>query len=84
MTEHDELNCTEVVELITDYLEGALPSGERTLVEEHLVFCDGCVNYVKQVEQTIRVAGALREEDVDPSTRAALLAAFRGWRSERR
>ena len=70
---HDHITCKEVVELVTHYLETAL-------FEQHLNFCEGCVWYVDQIRTTVVTAGNLREEDVPPETREALLTAFRDWR----
>jgi anti-sigma factor RsiW len=69
--------CRQVVELVTDYLEGALPSDLRAAVERHLELCPPCVVYVEQMRTT---AAALREvpvESIEPSTRAELVSAFR-------
>ena len=76
----DELTCRELVQIVTDYLEGRMDPGERIRFEKHLVFCDGCVIYVDQMRDTIRVAGAIREEQVPEEARDALLEAFRSWR----
>jgi anti-sigma factor RsiW len=72
--------CRELVELVTDYLEGALPEEERVRFEEHLSACDGCTAYLEQMRQTIRLTGMLSEEDVPPEARERLLEAFRGWK----
>ena len=77
---HDHITCKEVVELVTHYLETALPVDETALFEQHLNFCEGCVWYVDQIRTTVAAAGNLREEDVPPETREALLTAFRDWR----
>jgi anti-sigma factor RsiW len=79
----EELTCRELVSLLNDYLEEALSDDERTRFEEHLVYCDPCVNYVGQMRRAIEVAGALREEHIDPVARDELLAAFRGWKAVR-
>jgi predicted anti-sigma-YlaC factor YlaD len=76
-----ELTCAELVELVTDYLEGALPSEERVRFDEHLASCSGCVNYVDQMRTTIELTGGLREEDLSAELQVELLAAFRDWRS---
>jgi anti-sigma factor RsiW len=76
----DELTCQQLVEIVTDYLEGAMSPEERVRFETHLVFCDGCAIYVDQMQETIRAAGALREEEIPDEAREALLAAFRGWK----
>jgi anti-sigma factor RsiW len=76
------ISCQEVVELVTDYVEQALPAEEASVFEQHLNFCDGCVWYVDQVRKTIDVVGELRAEDVPGDTKAKLLTAFRDWRRE--
>ena len=76
----EHVSCQEVVELVTDYLERALPADEAALVEQHLNFCDGCVWYVDQIRATVATVGRIREEDVPPETRDKLLAAFRDWK----
>jgi anti-sigma factor RsiW len=64
------LDCQEVVELVTDYLEGTLPPDQTTLFEQHLNFCDGCVWYLEQMRATIATVGRLREEDIPVGTRS--------------
>jgi Putative zinc-finger len=78
MPEH--MSCQEVVELVSDYLESALPAGEATLFEQHINFCDGCEWYLDQMRTTIAIVGRIEPEDVPPETRDRLLAAFRDWR----
>jgi hypothetical protein len=74
------ISCQDVVELVTDYVEQALPAEEASVFEQHLNFCDGCVLYVDQVRKAIDVVGELRAEDVPEDTKAKLLTAFRDWR----
>ena len=76
-----ELACIELVEVITDYLEGAMPARKRRLLEEHLTACDGCTAYVEQMRRTIEVSGRLREEDIAPELEERLLAALESWRT---
>lgn len=71
------------MELINDYLEEELSAEERTRFEEHLVYCDPCVNYVGQMRRTVALVGALKEEHLDPEARDELIAAFRGWKAQR-
>jgi anti-sigma factor RsiW len=78
------MTCREVVELMTDYLEGALAPADRTRFEQHLAGCDGCRAYLAQLRQTARVVGRLREAPVPEHLRLELLAAFRDWRSDSR
>jgi anti-sigma factor RsiW len=75
-----ELTCKELVEVVTDYLEGRMPAERRLLFEEHLAFCDGCQTYLAQMRATIRLTGTLREDDLGPEARDGLLRAFRDWK----
>ena len=74
-----ELSCRELVELVTDYLEGALPSEAVARFEAHLAACPGCRTYLAQVESTITLARAGADR-VAPADVAPLLDAFRDWR----
>ena len=76
-----EISCQELVELVTDYLEGALNADETSLFEQHLNFCDGCVTYVDQLRLTTETVGHIAEDDVPPEARERLLTAFRDWRA---
>jgi anti-sigma factor RsiW len=78
--ETHQLTCQELVELVTEYLEGSLPPEERLAFEQHIVYCGGCAAYLNQMRETIRLTGSLREDDLEPQVRDALLAAFRGWK----
>ena len=76
-----ELSCQELVELVTEYLEGALPPDDRARFEAHLATCDGCSAYLQQMEATVSLLGHLPREAVSPEAEGALLAAFRSWRA---
>jgi anti-sigma factor RsiW len=80
MTHNDEMACRELVEVITDYLEGTLPEPDRARFEAHLAECPYCATYLEQMRQTIATLGELREESLSPEVRERLLRAFRGWR----
>ena len=58
----EEVTCGQLVELLTHYLEGALPARTVSQVEEHLVMCDWCVTYLEQMEATVAFLGELREQ----------------------
>jgi anti-sigma factor RsiW len=75
----EQLSCRELVELVTDYLEGALTDEDRARFEAHIGGCDGCVAYVEQMRTTINLVGRLAPEDLTPDAEAALLGAFRDW-----
>jgi hypothetical protein len=81
MPEHAQhISCQEVVELVTDYLERALPVEQASLFEQHINFCDGCDWYLDQMRTTIAAVGQVREEDVPLEVRDKLVRAFRDWR----
>lgn len=73
------ITCKQLVELVTDYVEDALPVKERLRFEEHLAVCGPCRDYLKQMRKTIRATGALTEESIGPEAKEALLRAFRGF-----
>jgi anti-sigma factor RsiW len=75
-----ELTCRELVELVTEYLEGSLSRRDRARFEAHLAGCTNCTEYVAQFRETIRLTGTLRESDVSPEAEAALLAQFESWK----
>ena len=75
----DELTCQELVEIVSDYLEGALPEAERERFDAHLETCEGCRRYLDQMRTTVRVVGTLSEDDLDPGARDQLLQLFREW-----
>jgi hypothetical protein len=73
------ITCQDVVELVTDYLEVALPPDDAALLEQHLNFCEGCVFYVDQMRTTVQTVGRAGGPDVPDDTRQRLLAVFRDW-----
>jgi predicted anti-sigma-YlaC factor YlaD len=80
MTASDDLTCKEVVEIVTDYLEGKMPTDLRARFEAHLLSCSGCRTYLEQMRQTIRLAGKLSESQLSPDAQETLLKAFRNWK----
>ena len=80
---HTDLACVEVVELVTEYLEDALPDARRTDIEIHLVACRGCEAYVEQMRRTVDVVATAADDASGPAAGDALLDAFRGWRERR-
>ena len=76
------MTCREVVELMTDYLEGALSATDRARFEAHIAGCAGCTAYLEQLRVSLRVLGALAAVQVPEARRRELVAAFREWRSK--
>ena len=73
------MSCREVVDLLTDYLEQALPTPTHERVEAHLSTCPDCTAYLAQMHATIGAVGRLREDDVPQAVLDELVRAFRDW-----
>jgi anti-sigma factor RsiW len=80
MSEATEMTCQELVEVVTDYLEGSLSAADRQRFENHLSGCGGCRAYLEQMRVTISLTGALRADAMPDDVREELLAAFREWK----
>jgi anti-sigma factor RsiW len=77
----DDLRCDEVVELVSDFIDGDLDAATEARVVQHLSGCDGCQAYVAQFRQTVETLAELPADEraaLTPATRAALLERFRG------
>lgn len=72
-----EMSCQELVELVTEYLEGTLGARDRRRVAEHLEGCDACVRYIDQMRATLDLLGTVPVDSLSPEAQATLLAAFR-------
>jgi len=77
-----DLVCQQVVELVTDYLEGGLSRADRRRFEDHLRTCPNCTNYLEQMRSTIRATGALHVDDLSPDARREYTELFRQWWKE--
>jgi anti-sigma factor RsiW len=73
------IRCDEVVELITDYLEGHLDEPTRVELEAHLELCKGCVEYLRQMRTTIQALGYVPVDSLSEKAKADLLATFRDF-----
>jgi anti-sigma factor RsiW len=78
-----EMACQELVEVITDYLEGTLPELDRARFERHLAACPSCQEYLEQMQALVRLTGKLSSRSLEPETVDSLLSAFRRWRDSR-
>ena len=75
-----ELTCQDFVELVTEYLEGALDEDTARRFEEHLALCPGCEIYLSQMKETASRLGEIPVESLSAETQATLLSAFRDFR----
>jgi anti-sigma factor RsiW len=80
MSTKAEMSCREVVEVVSDYIDGSLPAEDRERLDAHLTECPCCVQYVQQMRETIVALGRVDAESLSPQAQERLLAAFRGWR----
>ena len=79
MSQAHELICQEIVELVTEFLEGTMDVPLRAAFVAHLAKCDGCAHYLEQIKATITVAGTIEPAALSPELQAGLLAAFRDF-----
>ena len=80
MTGRDAMDCNELVELVTAYLDGSLDLDTRARFDMHLLDCDGCENYLQQFRETVQTMGKIRNDELDPAFRNRLLNAFKDFR----
>lgn len=80
MSDTERMDCNELVELVTAYLDGALDPDTRARFDIHLSECDGCDSYLQQLQTTVDTLGKVRGDELDPTFRDRLLTAFRDMR----
>jgi anti-sigma factor RsiW len=77
----DDLTCRELVDLVTEYLEHALPPADAARFDAHLAHCPACRHHLAEIRLAIALVGRLTERSLSPRAEADLVAAFRGWRA---
>ena len=60
---HDEkvvagISCSQVLDVLSDYLDDDLPPDARRQVEEHLRGCEGCARFGGEFRATVRALRA--------------------------
>jgi anti-sigma factor RsiW len=78
-----DLECQQAVELVTDYLEGALSRRQRRRFEAHIRACPNCSAYLEQIQAVIASSGSIMPDDLTPNARQDLTALYRLWRDEK-
>jgi anti-sigma factor RsiW len=73
----EEMACIELVELVTEFLEGALSPQDRERFEKHIALCKGCAAYLLQIRKTIEASRAPRGEELSDTAKERLVRAFR-------
>ena len=79
----ESLVCQQAVELVTDYLEGALTRADRRRFEAHLAGCPHCTEYLAQMRATIRLSGRITPDDLSPQMAEEFIGLYRQWRAGR-
>ena len=74
------MTCRELSEIVTDYLEGAMPLQDRIRFDLHLAVCPECRRYVEQMRQTVEATGRVAPEPIPTEVEAMLLERFRDWK----
>jgi anti-sigma factor RsiW len=74
------MDCNELVELVTAYLDESLDLEARARFDLHLLECDGCANYLQQFRTTVATVGRIQGDEFEPTFRSRLLDAFKDWR----
>lgn len=73
------MDCNQLVELVTAYLDESLDLDTRARFDVHLLECDGCANYLQQFRATVATVGKIDSAELDPGFRARLMGAFKDW-----
>jgi anti-sigma factor RsiW len=73
------IECQQVVEVVTAYLEGAMPASGRRRFEAHLAACPHCGAYIEQLRETIAITGSIAPEDLSSEALEDLTEVFRSW-----
>ena len=76
----ESMDCNELVELVTAYLDESLDLAARARFDVHLLECDGCANYLQQFRATVSTVGRIESDEFEPAFRTRLLNAFKDWR----
>ena len=74
------MTCHELSEIVTDYLEGALPLPDRVRFEAHVADCPACRRYLEQMRRTVAALGRVPPEPIPPAVEAELLDRFQHWK----
>jgi anti-sigma factor (TIGR02949 family) len=67
-------DCSSLVSLLADYLDGRLPSDVRCELEQHLNGCPECAAFVGTFRSTVSLLQSLSEQDLPEELRVRLKA----------
>jgi anti-sigma factor RsiW len=75
------LNCREITERASDYVDGRLPWPARMQVRMHLFMCRFCSEYLRQLALVIRTLPRLPRRPPETRLQQSTMAMFRAERS---
>jgi anti-sigma factor RsiW len=78
----DGLSCRELVEFVTDYLEGVLPGDQHSRFEAHIAGCGNCAAYLRQMRETLVLLGTLPADALSREAEDELRVVFRRWKAQ--
>lgn len=58
------LRCRDVIELLSDYVEGDLPEEKARAIESHLEICPQCVEYLASFRTAIALGKTATSDEV--------------------
>ena len=68
-------NCDDVIQLLTDYIDGELEPDSQSQLDLHFGKCPPCVNFLATFKATVEMTGTFKCEDI-PETVSQKLHAF--------
>jgi anti-sigma factor RsiW len=74
----ESLVCKDVVEMVSEYLDGAMSPTDRARLEQHLLVCPPCTAHVGQMRSTLEQLAKLRASP--PDAGPAVVDLFREWK----
>jgi len=60
------MDCTRIIDLLPEYLEGTLDGSEKSRVEEHLAGCEGCGAELKLLQRYFQTMAGLERYEAPP------------------
>jgi anti-sigma factor (TIGR02949 family) len=67
-------DCSRIVSLLSDYIDGRLPADVRQDLERHLSGCSECTTFVGTFRSTVALLHSLNEDDLPEELRLRLRA----------
>jgi len=75
-----DIVCMSGVELLMEYLEGALAPDVRVAIEAHVAGCSRCDAFITSYRETPRIVREATRMEMPAELEASLLAALRAAR----